>query len=222
VNRKLGASAALLATVAGLVFAQPDQVEPPEDVELYAIDAERSEIYWRVHRAGALARFGHNHVVSVGEMTGRVLLHPELEQSRFEIEIPVEALVVDDPELRARVGERSRRAPSSEDIEGTRRNMLSEEVLDAERYPSLRIAGTGPTVHAGEESLEVTVELRGRSIPLTVPTEIRVDGETLEASGEFTLTHEELGLEPFSAAAGALRVGEPLDFTYRILARRIE
>jgi len=217
-----GASAALLAIVAGLVFAQPDQVEPPENVELYEIDAERSEIYWLVYRAGAFARFGHNHVVSVGEMTGRVLLHPELEQSRFEIEIPVEALVVDDPALRARMREHFTSVPSDKDIERTRRNMLSEEVLDGERYPSLRITGTGPTVHAGEESLEITVELRGRSVPLTVPTEIRLSGGTLEASGEFRLTHEELGLEPFSAAVGALRVGEPLDFTYRILAERVE
>lgn len=220
--RMHGTSAALLSAVAGFAFAQPAQVEPPQDVELYEIDADRSEMYWLVYRAGTLARFGHNHVVSVGDMTGRVLLHPELEESRFEIEIPVEALVVDDPELRARQSEHFTTEPSEEDIQGTRRNMLSDDVLDAERYPTVRITGTGPSVHAGEESLEVTVELLGRSIPLTIPTEVRVDGETLEAMGEFRLTHEELGMKPFSALMGALQVGEPLDFFYRISARRIE
>jgi len=215
-------SAAGLAVVAGLAFAQPAQVEAPDDVALYEIDADRSELYWRVYRAGTLARFGHNHVVSAGDMTGRVLLHPELELSRFEIEIPVERLVVDDPELRAREREHFTSEPSDEDIEGTRRNMLSDAVLDAERHPSVRITGTGPTVHAGEESLEVIVELLGRSIPLTIPTRVRTRGETLEAAGAFTLTHEQLGIEPFSALMGALKVGEPLDFSYRISARRIE
>jgi len=217
-----GSSAALLSAVAGLALAQPTQVEPPQDVELYEIDVDRSELYWLVYRAGTLARFGHNHVISVGDMTGRVLLHPELEESRFEIEIPVEALVVDDPELRAKEGEHFTTAPSDEDIEGTRRNMLSDDVLDAERHPTVRVTGTGPSVHAGEESLEVIVELLGRSIPLTIPTTVRVSGETLEAAGEFTLTHEALGMEPFHALMGALKVDEPLDFSYRISARRIE
>src|SRR5690606_31392876 len=100
-------------------------------------------------------RFGHNHVVSVGDLTGQVLLHPQIEQSQFEMEIPVDRLVVDDPELRAREGEEFSSAPSADDVAGTRRNMLSDAVLDAEQYPLLRITGTGPFVEGGEELLEI-------------------------------------------------------------------
>ena len=196
--------------------------QPPEDAALYEIDVERSDLHWLVYRAGALSRFGHDHVISVGEMTGTVLLHPDLEHSRFELEIPVEGLVVDDPQLRALEGEEFASEPSAEDIAGTRRNMLSEAVLDAERHPVLRITGTGPVVKGGSESLEVTVEILGRSIPLTVPTTLRLDEETLEASGTFQLTHETLGMEPFSVMMGALQVAEELDFAYRVTARRAE
>src|SRR5690606_12754790 len=93
-----------LALVAGLALAQPAEVQAPEQAELYEIDADASEIYWLVYKGdGAISqRLGHNHVVSVGELTGRVLVQPSLEQSRFEMEIPVEALVVDDAELRAK------------------------------------------------------------------------------------------------------------------------
>lgn len=213
---------ALLALPGSYAAAQPAPIEPPEDVALYEIDVERSDLHWLVYRAGALSRFGHNHVISVGEMTGSVLLHPDLELSQFEIEIPVDGLVVDDPELRALEGEELASEPSAEDVAGTRRNMLSEAVLDAEQHPVLRITGTGPIVEGGSESLDVIVEILGRSIPLTVPTTVQVSDGTLEASGMFRLTHEALGMEPFSAMVGALQVGEELDFTYRVTARRVE
>jgi hypothetical protein len=68
--------------------------------------------------------------------------------------------------------------------------------------------------------LDVTVEMLGRSIPLTVPTVVKVDGDALTATGEFELDHADLGMKPFTALAGALSVGETLSFTYTITARR--
>lgn len=209
--------------VAGNLLAQPAAVDDaPADSQLYEIDAAASEVYWRVYRAGAFARFGHNHVISVGELTGNVLLHPQRELSRFDMEIPVMDLVVDDPALRAREGEEFSSEPSAEDIAGTRANMLGEGVLNAEQHPLLRITGTGPTGAPGEESLDATIELLGRSIPVSLPTSVEVDGDTIVATGEFTLTHEMLGMQPFSVMMGALQVGEPLDFTYRVTARRAD
>ena len=216
--------AIVLAGTASVAFAQPAPVQAPDAAQVYEVDAEASEVYWRVYRGpGALSqRFGHNHVVSVGAIAGQVLLSPELEQSRFELEIPVAALVVDDPELRAREGEEFASTPSDDDIAGTRRNMLSDDVLDAASHPLVRVSGVGPTVEGGEQRLEVTFELLGRLIPFTVPTSIEIDGDTLEAEGAFRLTHEELGMRPFSVMMGALTVGEPLDFVYRVVARRVE
>jgi hypothetical protein len=217
--RWIGAAAFALA--GSLALAQPARVQAPDEAELYEIDVESSEIYWLVYKGeGAISqRLGHNHVVSVSELSGQVLLHPELEQSRFEMEIPVESLVVDDPELRAKEGDEFSSTPSEDDIAGTRRNMLSESVLDAENHPYLRISGTGPVVEGGEQRLEVTIELLGRSIPVTVPTELVVEDGVLEASGTFRLTHEQLGMKPFSFMR-VLSVGEPLDFYYRIVAHR--
>ncbi len=216
--------AIFLAGSASVAFAQAVPVQTPDEAQLYEIDAEASEVYWLVYRGpGALSqRFGHNHVVSVGDIAGQVLLSPELEQSRFELEIPVEALVVDDPELRAREGDEFTSAPSADDVVGTRRNMLSDDVLDAANYPVVRVTGVGPAVEAGEQRLEVTFELLGRLIPFIVPTSIEVDGDLLQAEGTFRLTHEELGMRPFSVMMGALTVGEPLDFVYRVVARRVE
>jgi hypothetical protein len=218
--RSTAGAFAPLCLSAGLLMAQP-AVQVP-DSQLYEIEAENSDIHWLVYSAGPAARFGHNHVISVGEPTGSVLLNPELEQSRFEIEIPVAELVVDDPELRARQGEDFDSVPDEDDIAGTRRNMLSERVLNAEQHPFLRITGTGPTGAPGGQTLDATIELLGRSIPLSIPATVTIDDDTIEASGTFRLTHEMLGMEPFSVMMGALQVGEPLDFSYRVTARRAD
>jgi hypothetical protein len=213
--------ALVLLLVVSPLAAQPVE-EVPEDFELYEIDAGASDVHWLVYRAGAFSRFGHNHVISVGEMTGRVLVHPELHQSTFEIEIPVAALVVDDPALRAELGEEFDSVPTAEDVAGTRTNMLSPSVLDGSDHPVLRITGTGPSGERGSETLDVTIEILGRLIPAVLPTTVSLDGDTLEAAGEFRLTHEQLGMKPFSVMMGALQVGEPLDFTYRLSARRVQ
>jgi hypothetical protein len=42
----------------------------------------------------------------------------------------------------------------------------------------------------------------------------------LSASGEFDLTHAQLGLSPYSVALGAIRVAERMHVRYRLIARR--
>lgn len=194
----------------------------PRAGERYEIDLAQSDIHWLVYKAGAFARAGHNHVVSVGELTGDVYVAPVLSESSFEIEIPVASLVVDDPALRAQEGEEFSSVPSPDDIEGTRRNMLGEKVLDAAKYHTLRIEGVGPVGAPGEQELHLTIGLLGRSIEQTVPTDVRLEGDTLYASGQFTMTHEALGMKPFSVFLGALQVADPMDFAYSVTAHRVE
>ncbi|HET7607784.1 MAG TPA: YceI family protein, partial [Gammaproteobacteria bacterium] len=129
-------------------------------------------------------------------------------------------LVVDDPMLRSTLGEEFASVPKEDDIAGTKRNMLSERVLDGEKYPQIRITGTGPIMTGGMQELAVKVEMLGRVIDLEVPTAVTIDGDQLRAKGEFELNHADLGMKPFTALAGALQVGETLSFTYDVTARR--
>jgi YceI-like protein len=189
--------------------------------QVYAVDPTASEIHWLVYKAGAFARLGHNHVISVGGLTGQVAVdRANLANSTFELEIPVADLVVDDPEMRRSLGDEFSSVPSADDIAGTRKNMLSDRVLDGERFQALRVTGVGPKGTAGEQTMQIAVQLLGRAVDLTVPTQVTIDGDTLEAAGEFTLTHTDLGMKPFSVMAGALQVGEKLDFFYRVRAHR--
>jgi polyisoprenoid-binding protein YceI len=199
-----------------------DGVAPAQSAgERYVVDAAQSDFHWLVYKAGALSRFGHNHTIAVGDLNGNVAVNrDDLAKSRLELQFSVAKLVVDDPKLRITLGEEFASVPKEDDIAGTRRNMLTERVLDGEKYPQIRVTGTGPITAGGMQELAVKVEMLGRVIDLKVPTTVTIDGDQLRAKGEFELNHADLGMQPFTALAGALQVGEKMSFTYDVTARR--
>ena len=192
-----------------------------ESGERYVVDPAQSDFHWLVYKAGAFSRFGHNHTIAVGDLSGNVLVNrDDLAKSQFDLQFGVGQLVVDDPALRSTLGEDFSSVPKPDDIAGTRKNMLSERVLDGEKYPQIRITGIGPTTGGGRQELAVKVEMLGRVIDLKVPTTVTIEGDQLRATGEFELNHSDLGMQPFSVMAGALQVGEKLSFTYDVRAQR--
>jgi hypothetical protein len=52
-----------------------------------------------------------------------------------------------------------------------------------------------------------------------VPVMLRSTPAALEASGEFDLTHAQLGLTPYSVGLGALRVAETIHIRFHVVAR---
>lgn len=189
--------------------------------ERYVVDPAASEVYWKIGKAGLMARFGHNHVISAETFSGAVTLDPQnLSASRFELEFPVGEFVIDDPELRARFGEAFASVPSEEDKAGTRRNMLSEALLNGDAYPHVRVRGSGPEAAGVPGTLPVEIEIVGRTVRLELPGEVTIGDGFVEASGEFALDHADLGLTPFSALGGALQVAPTIEFSYRIRANK--
>jgi polyisoprenoid-binding protein YceI len=187
---------------------------------VFEIDPASSHMYWLTYKAGSLQRLGHNHVISVPQPAGTVTVNTaDLSKSRFEITIPVEALVIDDPELRKSLGPDFASLPSADDIAGTRKNMLGGKLLEADKFPSIRVRGTGPFGAPGNQTFKLTVDLVGKSIDVTVPTEVTVDGSGVAAHGTFELTHSELGLQPFSVMLGAIQVADKMSFAYDIKTR---
>jgi polyisoprenoid-binding protein YceI len=174
-----------------------------------------------VYRDGALSTFGHNHVVSLKDFKGSIHLQPKLEQSRVELEIPVDRLIVDDAELRRLEGADFPGQPAKGDIEATRTNMLSDALLNGKQFPTIKVTGTsGPVDARNSAMLNLSVQLAGREIKLTLPCTLKLEGDRLEASGETQLSHKQLGLTPFSALLGSLRVAEQMKFKYRIRASK--
>lgn len=185
----------------------------------YEIDPQESEIHWRIYKAGAFSRFGHNHVIAVAAPSGAIEVAERMSESSISIEFAVDELIIDEPELRAKYGEDFASEPTDEDIAGTRSNMLTEQVLNGDVFPTISVTGTGLSDIGENQMIELTMSLLGRGVELTVPVDVSFDGNHLRAQSEFRLLHSELGMEPFSVMMGALQVAPEIDFTVDIRAK---
>jgi polyisoprenoid-binding protein YceI len=198
----------------------PEPAADTRGAQVYTVSSDASRLHILVYRGGKLARLGHNHVVTSRSISGRAWLHPEFERSGFELTVPVQSLIVDDPEDRRAHGADFPLGISQKDIEGTKRNMLRPEVLDGERYPTISIKcaevkGTrdSPTVTA-----RITIKEGTRDI--SVPVQIAIDGARLTATGEFDILQTDFGMKPFSVVLGALEVQDRLHLEFSIVAEK--
>ena len=209
--------------------AAPPAVAPvpaPHVGTPYQILPQSSLLTVLVYRGGTLASAGHNHVIASHDLSGAVYIPSAVMQSSFEVHVPVGTLTVDEAELRAQQPAAEFPPDVSESAkQGTRRNMLGEALLDAQRNPeivlqSLQLEPAGSAAaNSGAVLAHVQSSVRGQLRTFTVPVRYRLEEKgTLEISGEFLLRQSELGLTPFSALLGALQVQDEMRVNFHIVA----
>lgn len=187
--------------------------EPGQAV--YRVDRDASEIRLRVEPAGTMARFGHVHIIGGQVLDGTILVGPGRSDARADLSIDIAALEVDREQWRRDEG----LDPLDPDaIEGTRRNLLGERVLDAAQWPSIDIRLVGASGPAWLPSVTARIRLRGEVREIVAPVAVEISGTRLVASGRFEISQQAFGMEPFSAAGGALRVADAVTIRFRIVA----
>jgi polyisoprenoid-binding protein YceI len=219
--------ALLLASCAQPVRAPSPSTSTPvpasdvEGADVYAISPEDSQLHILVYRGGKLARFGHNHVVASKAISGRAWLHPRFERSGFELSIPVQSLIVDDPQARQAEGVDFPPGISAKDVEGTRRNMLREEVLDAERFPNLSLRSVNVAGSLQSPQITARITIKDVSRDIEVPAQLAIERGQLTARGELDILQTDFGIKPFSMGLGALEVQDRLHLKFVLVARRL-
>jgi polyisoprenoid-binding protein YceI len=192
----------------------------PAVVARYRVDPEHSQVLISVFRDGPLAALGHDHLIAVRALDGRIALPADPALATFELEFPVEALLVDDPALRAAAGPAFQASIDAASIQGTRNHMLGGTLLDAAHYPRIRLESRQIRAEGDHWLVQASIVVRGHEDLAVIPVSLALSGDTLAASGEFDLDHAELGLTPYSVALGALKVAERMHVRYQLLARR--
>jgi polyisoprenoid-binding protein YceI len=172
-------------------------------------------------RGGALAKAGHNHVIASHDVSGTFYVPQEVLRSTFELHVPVAQLTIDEPGLRAQEGPDFPAEVPESAKEGTRRNMLSEALLNGAQYPELTLVSQriAPGAMGSSVQADVQITVRGQSHTIPVPVAYSLSGGELVASGDVPLKQTDLGLTPFSAMLGALQVQDELRVRFRIVAR---
>ena len=185
----------------------------------YQVIGEESLLQILVYRGGAMSRLGHNHVIASHHLAGIVSVTDDPTQTRFDIGIPVNELTIDEPAMREQAGADFPPGVPQSARDGTRKNLLSEALLDGEKYPEIRLRATD-VVAAGETfdvGVEITVKNQVRNV--RVPVTVERTAGVLTARGEFPLKQSELGFKPFSVAMGTLVVLDEMRIHFEVVAR---
>jgi hypothetical protein len=202
--------------------AAPEPARPPAEelgpAETWKVVASQFAV--RVYRDGAMQKLGHNHLITSDRVVGEIALREPLTQSRFELSLPLDSLVVDDDAARAAAGAEFAAPVPQKDRDATRQNMLGEKLLDAAHQGAIRLVAESLTGEAGNYEARVRVSLAGQEHVVTTPFTVTVDGGELRAHAAFRLSHADLGLQPFTVALGALKVRDDLDVELTLDARR--
>lgn len=200
----------------------PSEPSPPADraAEIYRIDPQASDLNILVYRGGTLARLGHNHVMTSKSVTGYVWLQRQFSASGFDLAFPVADLIVDDVEARRAAGSDFPPEIPEPDKEGTRKNMLRKEVLDAESYPRVEVKSAAVSGSLESPQITARITIKGVSREVAVPTTIAINGTRLTARGEFEILQTDFGMKPFSIALGALEVKDRLVVRFNLVAEK--
>jgi polyisoprenoid-binding protein YceI len=181
---------------------------------VYRVDPAQSRIVVYVRADGPLAgTLGHSHVISTNRIHGYVL-PAEDSGGQGDFYIALSDLVVDDPQLRAAAGFDG--GPSTDQIEGTRRNM--HKVLETQRFPYALLHLRPVRRPDIGEALAGTLTLHGRREPVVIPARITRSPTSVTATGTFRITHHQFGMTPYSVLGGALRVRDEIEIRFDVHA----
>jgi hypothetical protein len=138
----------------------------------------------------------------------------------FFLSIPASGFVIDEAAARAQEG-----ADFSEEIgedakAGTLHNMLSPAVLDAQSHASITVQSIsiGPAPGGAQATMRISVA--GHESSLVEPFTVDTSAGGLHAQAQFTLRQTALGLTPFTALLGALRVEDQVRVKLDLVATR--
>ena len=199
------------ATISSVPDWQAEYAALSADGKVFKLDASQSVVSIYVFRAGAAAMLGHNHVLNAPQFSGYAYLpHSTVADARFDMEFRLDQLSIDDPAVRASLGDAFSSTVRPGARQRTREHMLGADNLQAELYPyvrihSLQIRGERPKL-AGKVEIELHGQRREMWLPLNVAS---ADGRLL-VTGSFVLRQSDFGVRPYSVLGGFLAVQDEL------------
>ncbi len=211
----------LLLTVLSITVPLASQAQEPATNIEFRVDSDASWLRVLAYPDGPLRRFGHHHVISHHGISGVVVVAPNPLESTIKLELTVAGLEVDDPAMRGLEGEDFAGELSQKDIDGTRGNMLGENLLNGEQFPTIQIQSQSIEGSMPDVIIVTTVSVIGTENTVKFPATIELTDDSFVASGQLDITHPELGLSPFTAMGGALSVRDLLVLKYEISGIRV-
>lgn len=178
----------------------------------YTIDASKSKLEVTTGKAGLFKAAGHIHQVRAGAFTGEVQADPAKPAgARVALTIDAASLKILDPEA------------SEKDRATSQSNMEGDKTLDIAQFTTIKFVSKKVEVKPRQDSFDVTIDgllqLHGVQKDVRVPCTVRIEGDTLTATGAAEIRQKDFGITPFSAGLGAVKVKNEVKISFEIVAR---
>lgn len=179
----------------------------------YVIDANGSSFVAQVFATGILSSFGHDPKISIKDFQGELsftLTGLSIENAHLRINIQADSLEVADD-----ITEKDRREIHRK---------MTEESLETDRFPEIvyecsKVSASG----SGDRYwIALTGDLTLHGVTRALPLSARavINGDTVRATGEFSVRQSDYEMRAVSAAAGAIRIKDDVKVTFDIMARK--
>jgi polyisoprenoid-binding protein YceI len=201
-----------LAWITAVLLAVP----LPAGAGAFDADPATGSIVVHAAKAGLLSGLAHDHRL-VPERWRTEVSYDQAGSGAIEVRIVVDAASL--RETTTRLGEASRAKVESE--------VASPDVLDAKKFPEIRVHATGVLAQAargaGERagSLQADLTLRGVTRPIVIPFQASPDEGGFHASGTVKFRQTDFGMTPFTTAMGTIGVDDELRIEFDLHLRPV-
>ena len=206
---------------ASLCIASITWLAPVALADEFVVDYDNSLLGFINHKRGLASILIVDPLTYPGEYDLNITLNPSIESAAFTVRYKVEAIQVAGPEVLQRWGQaileagatsKPLKAPSPSRQRKTRKAILSEEFLDAARYPEVRVkslrieaisngAAEGPHTH----KMTIEITMHGKTVATTFPATVVLEANRLTVNAAFSLRLTDFNIKPYSALFGAVR-----------------
>ena len=164
----------------------------------------------QVGKGGLFSFAGHEHEVVAPATEGRIAL------DRGDITKSTVRLVFDATAMKV-----TGKGEPAEDVPEVQRVMMSDRVLDPQRYPTITFESRMIS-RASASSIRIAgdLTLHGTTKRVDVPVELRLEADRLTAQGKVNIRQSDFGIRPVTAAGGSVRVKDDVTVTFAISASR--
>ena len=185
-----------------------------QTTELFMVEPAGSSVTLRVGKSGVFGFAGHDHEIVATVSDGEIAID-RIDVSRSRISIRFNATTM-------RV---TGKGEPAGDVPEVQRVMLSDRVLDVQRYPVISFTSRAISVtkRSGERmTLQVAgdLTLHGVTRRLNVPVNLQLMTDRLRADGKTVVRQTEFDIRPVTAGAGTVRVKNEIDVGFSVSASR--
>jgi polyisoprenoid-binding protein YceI len=178
----------------------------------YIIASKGSSFTARVFATGLFSAFGHSPTITIADFEGTVLLDLQaIEKSSFRLVLRAASLAVSDD---IRNGDR-------EEID----RRMHAEVLESESFPEIvyecsRVSASKTGEGQYWVALNGDLTLHGVTRGQPVSARVAVNGDSLRATGDFSVRQSDYQIRPISALGNTVRLKDEIKLAFDLNARK--